>query len=47
MVDTCTFGCAYCYTTVSQAAAERRHRDHDPTSPSLVGHYQPTQLPLL
>jgi hypothetical protein len=47
MVDTCTFGCAYCYTTVSAATAERRRREHDPSSPSLVGHYEPTQLPLL
>jgi len=46
MVDTCTFGCAYCYTTVSHGLAERRRREHDPTSPSLVGHYQPAQLAL-
>ncbi len=28
--DLCLFGCAYCYATNSRAAAERRHREHDP-----------------
>ncbi len=41
MVDTCTFGCAYCYATNSDAQARRRLRDHDPCSPSLVGHHDP------
>ncbi len=34
--DTCRFGCAYCYATVSDAAAARRAARHDPEAPSLV-----------
>jgi hypothetical protein len=33
--DTCTFGCCYCYATISDDAAQRRHAEHDPDSPSL------------
>lgn len=40
--DTCTFGCAYCYATRSDAIARRRRAEHDPTSPSLWGRFEPT-----
>jgi hypothetical protein len=33
--DTCTFGCAYCYATSSDAAAQQRRRSHDPNAESL------------
>lgn len=33
--DTCRYGCTYCYATHSAAKAF----EHDPGSPSLVGHY--------
>jgi len=35
--DTCLHGCAYCYSTRSQAAAEARHAEHDPSAPALLG----------
>jgi hypothetical protein len=35
-VDTCTFGCAYCYSTRSDALAQRRQARHDPSAPRLV-----------
>lgn len=35
MVDTCAFGCAYCYATQSDEVGRRRYRAHDPHSPSL------------
>ncbi|MCD6293791.1 MAG: DUF1848 domain-containing protein [Deltaproteobacteria bacterium] len=38
--DTCLFGCIYCYATTSLDRARERHRNHDPASPSLTGHYQ-------
>ena len=34
--DTCTFGCAYCYATRSDAAARASRRRHDPGAPSLA-----------
>jgi len=40
MYDTCLFGCAYCYATTRFDRARERHRNHDPASPSLAGHYQ-------
>jgi hypothetical protein len=36
MVNTCTFGCAYCYATLSQELARKNHREHDDRSPSLI-----------
>jgi len=39
MVDTCAFGCAYCYATRSDVTGRRRRREHDPESPSLHGHH--------
>ncbi len=35
MVDTCVFGCAYCYATRSDELARRRRRQHDPSAASL------------
>ena len=35
--DTCLHGCAYCYATVSRAAAQTRNRQHDPASQMLTG----------
>jgi hypothetical protein len=35
MVDTCAFGCAYCYATQSDELGRRRRCAHDPHSPSL------------
>lgn len=40
--DSCGFGCAYCYATTSQQAAQRRYRAHDPTDPLL---WRPTTVP--
>ena len=37
VVDTCTFGCAYCYATRSDTLARRRRREHNPSSPVLWG----------
>jgi len=34
--DTCTFGCAYCYATRSDATARTSRREHDPQAPSLA-----------
>jgi hypothetical protein len=39
MYETCRFGCVYCYATTRFDRAAQRHRQHDPTSPSLSGHY--------
>lgn len=38
--DTCTLGCRYCYATVSDDFARRRHAGHDPDSPSLWGRFE-------
>ncbi|MBI5507835.1 MAG: DUF1848 domain-containing protein [Deltaproteobacteria bacterium] len=35
-VDTCTFGCAYCYATRSDPLAHARRRTHDPNSDRLI-----------
>jgi hypothetical protein len=35
MYDTCPAGCVYCYATGHPETARRRHREHDPESPSL------------
>jgi len=35
--DTCIHGCPYCYATRNQALAERRYREHDPSSPAIWG----------
>ncbi len=43
MYDSCLFGCQYCYATQSFELAHRRHDEHRPDSPSLVGWYEPTQ----
>ncbi len=43
--DTCTFGCRYCYATVSDEAARRRHAQHDPGSASLWVRFEPGDLP--
>lgn len=43
MYDTCLFGCVYCYATQSFEKARKRHSQHDPRSPSLVGWYEPSQ----
>ena len=40
MYDTCRFGCVYCYATTRFDRARERHRNHDPASPSLAGHYR-------
>jgi hypothetical protein len=37
--DSCLFECQYCYATSSFARAKRRHEEHDPLSPSLMGHF--------
>ncbi len=35
--NTCLHGCAYCYATYNHQAAIENKRQHDPTSPFLVG----------
>jgi hypothetical protein len=35
--DTCLHNCTYCYATLNQQAAHRRHALHDPNSPIMVG----------
>ena len=39
MYDTCLYGCQYCYATQSFEGARINFEIHDPTSPSLIGHY--------
>ncbi|MBN1655597.1 MAG: DUF1848 domain-containing protein [Deltaproteobacteria bacterium] len=36
MVDSCSFGCVYCYATRSDDLGRRRYREHDESSPSLL-----------
>jgi hypothetical protein len=38
--DTCLFGCQYCYATGNFEKARQLYEDHDPQSPSLIGHYE-------
>lgn len=40
MYDSCLFGCQYCYATQSFELAQRRHAEHDPESPSLLGWHE-------
>lgn len=40
MYDSCLFGCSYCYATKSAALALRNHRQHNPSSPSLIGWHE-------
>jgi len=44
--DTCTQGCTYCYSTVSNEVARRRCEQHDPTSPALWGRSAPDDEPV-
>jgi len=37
--DTCLFGCQYCYATRSFELATSNYQQHDPLSPSLIGHH--------
>jgi hypothetical protein len=37
MVDTCAFGCAYCYATRSDELGRKHYRQHDENAPSLFG----------
>jgi hypothetical protein len=39
MYDSCLFGCRYCYATSSFERARLNWREHDPQSPSLLGHH--------
>jgi hypothetical protein len=45
--DTCTLGCRYCYATISDELARRRHAEHDPDSPSLWGWFESVDSPEL
>ncbi len=46
VTDTCLHGCTYCYATRSNDLAQRRHKEHDPTSPMLWGRPpKPEQTP--
>lgn len=38
MYDACINGCKYCYATGSLESAKKRHQQHDPASPLLIGH---------
>ena len=40
MYDSCLFGCQYCYATGSFERAHQNHAEHDPRSPSLLGHFE-------
>lgn len=40
--NTCTHGCLYCYANYSKKTVERNIKNHDPNSPLLIGHIQPT-----
>ena len=35
--DTCIHRCRYCYSTVNNSLAEKRHAEHDPDAPILWG----------
>lgn len=39
MYDSCLYGCQYCYATRSFERARLNHGEHDPESPSLIGHH--------
>ena len=38
MYNTCPHGCVYCYANSDRRAVEQNRRQHDPTSPLLIGH---------
>lgn len=40
--DSCPNGCRYCYANFDHALAARNYAAHDPASPLLIGHLQPT-----
>ncbi len=42
MYDSCLFECAYCYATSSFERARTNFGQHDPRSPSMIGHYEAT-----
>lgn len=37
MYDTCINGCRYCYATGTPESAKKKHQQHDPKSPILIG----------
>ena len=39
--DTCPHGCVYCYAVLNRALAQRRYKEHDPTSEFL---FKPQQV---
>ena len=42
--DTCLNGCKYCYANKSPAKALANYKNHDPNSPLLLGHLEPTDV---
>ena len=40
--DSCTNGCRYCYANGNAARVAENFRNHDPDSPLLIGHLEPT-----
>lgn len=40
--NSCPNGCRYCYANKDHARALENYRQHDPTSPLLLGHLKPT-----
>lgn len=42
MYNTCGHGCLYCYANYDQKSVAYNLRHHDPDSPLLIGHPQPT-----
>lgn len=42
--NTCGHGCLYCYANASRVTVAQNMRMHDPASPFLVGHSQPSDV---
>lgn len=39
--NTCLHLCRYCYANADPSTVRARSRDHDPSSPFLIGNYRP------
>lgn len=42
--NTCLNGCKYCYANKKPETAKENYKKHDPDSPLLIGHIQPTDI---
>lgn len=42
--NTCLNGCKYCYANKKPELAAENYKLHDPASPFLIGHVEPTDI---